>query len=129
MNKVRPDGTRQVRLRLASTREAPWLWVFLSPPVQVLDASVDELPVEDAASAPFPAKRCGFRFVGLPPDGAVLELRVCVPRDGGDLTLVDQTFGLPASAPPRPGDVVTGRSWLSGSSLARTVWRLPGAVP
>jgi hypothetical protein len=129
MDEVRPDGTRQVRLRLASTREAPWLWVFLSPAVQVLEASVDGLPVADAASAPFPGERWGFRFVGLPPDGVVLELRVRVPGDGGDLTLVDQTFGLPASAPPRPGDVVAGRSWLSGSSLSRTVWRLPGAVP
>ncbi len=129
LDEVRPDGTRQVRLRLASTREAPWLWVFLSPAVQVLEASVDGLPVADAASAPFPGERWGFRFVGLPPEGVVLELRVRVPADGGDLTLVDQTFGLPASAPPRPGDIVTGRSWLSGSSLARTVWRLPGAVP
>jgi len=129
LDEVRSDGTRQVRLRLTSSREAPWLWVFLSPAVQVLEASVDGLPVADAASAPFPGERWGFRFVGLPPDGIVLGLRVRVSGEGGDLTVVDQTFGLPASAPPRPGDVVTGRSWLSGSSLARTVWRLPGAVP
>lgn len=94
---TRRDGVRALRLRVASSRGAPWLFAEVTSPNRVIRAEVDgqgvEEPVRGADAKP--DVRWGFTYMGLPSGGIEWSLEV---EDSGpiEIRLMDQTYECPS---------------------------------
>lgn len=113
-------GVRSIRLRIASSRGAPWLLAEVASPTQVLRAEVDGRRVEESSRGA-QAKgdvRWGFTYMGLPPGGIEWSLEV---EDSApiEIRLMDQTYELPRELlrAPRPTDIMGGPYRLADSTF------------
>ncbi|HEY6804850.1 MAG TPA: M20/M25/M40 family metallo-hydrolase [Pyrinomonadaceae bacterium] len=83
------DGVRTITLRLSSPRQAGMLAVYIDSNAQVLNASVNNKAVTDAAN-----ERWGLQIDGFPKEGVDLQMQVKT-SEPLKLRLVDQSSGLP----------------------------------
>ena len=92
----RKDDLRTLRLRVASTRQAPMLSVYLPNGVEVVNALVDGKQDEErTSSARTPAGRAwSLHYYGPPQEGVDLTLQVR-SLDPLKLTVVDRSYRLP----------------------------------
>lgn len=93
------EGVREITLRLSSPRQAGMVAVYVDSNAQVLNASVNNKTVTDAAN-----EHWGIQIDGFPKEGVDLQMRVKT-SEPLKLRLVDRSFGLPpvtaaASAQP-----------------------------
>ena len=82
-------GVRSLRLQLKSPREAGTLSLFIDSNVQIVDASINKMPIEDAPD------QWGMYIEGIPSEGVELMLQVKT-SEPLKLRVVDQSYGLPA---------------------------------
>ncbi|WP_437670819.1 M20/M25/M40 family metallo-hydrolase [Sorangium sp. So ce131] len=98
-------GVRSLRLRVASSRGAPWLLASVASPTDVLRAEVDGRRVEEPGRGV--TARWGFTYMGLPPGGVEWSLEVA---DSGpiEIRLVDRSYELPGELvrAPRPREIM-----------------------
>lgn len=119
------DGRRTVSFRLRSRRGAPWLFAFLDSDVRVLETTIDGSSASgpEITNPPPAGVRWGFRHIGLREEGIVWTIAVAASAEPLKIVVVDQTNGLPATAAGEaslPDDMMFARSWVSGTTLART---------
>jgi hypothetical protein len=101
------DGVRTLRLRLTSPRQAGMVCVYVDSNSEILDASVNGVPVSDDTGANGP---WGIQINGFPQQGAELQLKLKA-SDPLKLRLVDQSIGLPPVNAAAQSEAVT----LSGT--------------
>ncbi|MDT7540864.1 MAG: hypothetical protein QOE33_768 [Acidobacteriota bacterium] len=106
------DGTRTLRLRVKSARQAPVLMLQVVGDATVLEAAVDDKRIELGQQARPSADQPNWRlqYYAPPPEGVVVMLKV---NSTGPLQLqvIDRSYGLPE---------------LSGVSLnQRPAWLIP----
>ncbi|HEY9401791.1 MAG TPA: M20/M25/M40 family metallo-hydrolase, partial [Pyrinomonadaceae bacterium] len=116
------NGTRTLRLRVTSPRQAPHLAVYVDSKAEVSGAllngkqTASKLPYASASRA----NRWALQYKNAPPEGIelVLEVRASEPLK---LRVVDQSAGLPAfpgaSYQPRPAHLIPAPNPVNNSTL------------
>jgi hypothetical protein len=82
------DGVRTLRMQVRSPRQAGRLFVYVDSNAEVLNASVDKLPLDDLRD------HWGLQIEGVPQQGVQLQLQLKT-SEPLKLRLVDQSYGLP----------------------------------
>jgi len=90
------DDVRVIRLRIASSRQAPIVLIFADVTTPDLKATLDGKSIGDSAKpTPVDANhRWGFFYSAVPPGGIELVLRMKTPQPL-KLTVTDRSYGLP----------------------------------
>jgi hypothetical protein len=113
-------GTRTLRVRITSPRQAPFVGIYLDPHNEVLGATVNGKPIAGpppaapgtAGTSP-PGGQWGMLYWALPPEGIELALQVGAGQPVR-VRVVDRSDGLPeipgASFKPRPDYMVPAPS-------------------
>jgi hypothetical protein len=128
LNDETDDGVRSLKMRIVSPRKAPWVSVFLTSNTRVRGTVINgKRVVGDLVAAPLPANICwGFRHVGLPEEGIEWILEIEPSSAPIEITVVDQSFELPALPNPDskqlPGEIMAARSWIANSTLVRAAF-------
>ncbi len=123
---TRRDGVRALRLRVASSRGAPWLFAEVTSPNRVIRAEVDGQGVEEPVRGvdAKPDVRWGFTYMGLPSGGIEWSLEV---EDSGpiEIRLMDQTYELPGELVrgQRPRELMGVPYRLADSTFVRASFR------
>lgn len=107
------DGTKIMRMRLSSPRQAAVMSVYVDSKAEVVKASVNDKQIEDerdrTPAATERKNQWGVRIFGFPRQGVELqwEVRASEPLK---IRLVDQSYGLPqlsgAAFKPRPQSLI-----------------------
>ena len=115
------DGSRAMRFRITSSRQAPVVSIYLETTTDVAAVSVNGKPLADkAAAGEQNAKQWSVQYYNVPADGVELDLRL---KSEGQvkLRLVDQTYGLPQlpgkSLELRPSGLMPGRDVYNDSTF------------
>ena len=115
-------GTRILRLRITSPREAPVVRLVLDSEAKVLQATVNgksDPQLRGAIPLP-PSQKWTMTYWGLPPEGIELTLELTAPGPV-KLQVIDQSFGLPVlsekSFRPRPDHLMAANFPLNDSTL------------
>lgn len=110
------NTSRTLRLRVASARQAPFLWVYADQDTQLLNAAVNGKPLPLAAKRPVSntsGPSWGMIYWAPPPQGIELTLTVTSGQPTS-IRVIDSTIGLPellgAAFTPRPDTVVPSPS-------------------
>lgn len=82
------DGVRTLRMQVRSPRQAGRLFVYVDSNAEVLNASIDELPLAELRD------HWGLQIEGIPQQGVQLQLQLKT-SEPLKLRLVDQSYGLP----------------------------------
>jgi hypothetical protein len=82
------DGVRTLRLQLKSAREAGTLFLYLDSNAQVVDASVNKMPIEENPD------QWGMYIEGIPREGVEFKLQIKT-SEPLKIRLVDQSYVLP----------------------------------
>lgn len=82
------DGVRTLRMQVRSPRQAGRLFVYVDSNAEVLNASVDKLPLDELRD------QWGLQIEGVPQQGVQLQLQLKT-SEPLKLRLVDQSYGLP----------------------------------
>ena len=116
------NGTRTLRLRVSSPRQAPHLAVYVDSKAQVVGALLNgkqtssTLPYASTARA----SRWALQYKNAPPEGIELTLEVKA-AEPLKLRIVDQSAGLPAipgaSFQPRPSYLIPAPNPVNNSTL------------
>jgi len=88
------DGVRRIELQVISPRQAPYVSIFVSANVDVLEATINGKQIDHSS---IPQQRgLGLLYYAPPKEGIPLALEI---RSSGPLTigLTDQSYELPAS--------------------------------
>jgi hypothetical protein len=88
-------GARRLRMRVTSSRQAPLIWVYVTPSSKILGGMINGRPIRRPAEVSSAEDRWGMLYWGSPPTGFELLLET---RDDQPLTieLIDRVEGLPA---------------------------------
>jgi hypothetical protein len=117
------EGRRTLSFRLKSRRGAPWIFAFLESRATVIETTIDGASASDATivEPPPDGVRWGFRHIGLRDEGIVWTITLAASGDPVKIVVVDQTSGISTrEGAPLPDDLAFARSWVSGTTLART---------
>jgi hypothetical protein len=110
-------NTRDVSMRITSTRQAPSLFVSIDPGIEVLEASVNGKKIEREGRNGESPDGLELRYYGLPPEGFDLTVKIKPPR-ALELRVIDQSYKLPELPfSPRPEHIRQGLYFYSDTTL------------
>ena len=121
-------GVRTLRLRIASRRNAPAVFVYGDPHAEVLAAQVNGKPLGTGKLAPADKpglrvirfRRWSFVYENPPRDGIELRMQVRARSAPLEMEVIDETYGLGElpTAPTRPNDTMP-LAWKPNSVFVR----------